>query len=115
MSAQSPRRTPGEIAEALADRPWQAIIEERWSCVTRDVRRIDDSRYPSPVNSERWDRVTDGLEEIATWLVGEVLGEDEEERLEATMTDLWNEIENRLIAFAESTEMARSRRLSSVA
>lgn len=85
------------------------LLEERWKVITRDVARFKNESDISGVNSRRWRRIDDTLDELAAMLVGEVNG-NETDSLTAATEGIWAEIELRLLAWAEQTEEQRAMR-----
>jgi hypothetical protein len=89
---------PDALALALA---------ERWRMVCQDVARFGGESELAPINSERWQRVNDTLEEMAVLLVGSVQNEEERIRLDAALQAIWTQLETQLLQFAELTEKSR--------
>lgn len=84
------------------------VLEERWACQTRDVQRFAGEWGLSGVNSERWNQVNDGLEELAAFLVEEVRDSSPDNTLDQLVSDLWDIIRERSIAWALEVETRRA-------
>ena len=93
------------------------VIEERWRSALRDVERFAGERGISTINSKRYYRANDALEELAAFLVDEVTpGEaDASDGLQELMDRLWDEIHDRMTAWAERVEQRRTTRRKVVA
>lgn len=91
-----------------ADRQRFEII---WKTITRDVARFQGESGLSTVNSKRWTKIDDTLEELAAMLVEEVSDREREgetrtdaDALLVATEDIWRYIESRLIDFAMHVE-----------
>jgi hypothetical protein len=90
------------------------VLEVIWQTITRDVERFSDTAGIGPVNSKRWTRVDETLEELAVMLVEDVFT-SEAESLTALTEGIWQDIHDRMIEWALSTETARVERRMGVA
>lgn len=85
-----------------------------WDTITRDVER--DGYEMAGRNSKRWQRIDDMLTELAAMLVHEIdTAMRPEEDLSATTEAIWQEIESRLLIWADNVETERSRRREAAA
>ncbi len=60
------------------------------------------------MNSKRWRRIDDTLDELAAMLVHEV-HDNETDSLTAVTEDIWREIETRLLDWADMIEAGRAK------
>lgn len=89
------------------------LLEERWKTITRDVQRFANEGGLSTVNSKRWIKVDDTLEEFAAMLVDEIdadEGEEDHDSLASLTEGIWTEIHDRMLAWAERVEARRDER-----
>ncbi len=88
------------------------VLKERWDMLLKDVERTrgKDGITLDPVNSKRYYRISNALEEMATLLAGgELVGSNEEEALDTLMDGVvWPFLEETLIAWGESLEQGRA-------
>lgn len=89
------------------------LLEERWSVLTRNVVRFKGEDEISGVNSRRYRRIDETLDELAAMLVHEV-HDNETDSLTAVTDGIWVEIESRLLAWAEMIEEGRDKYRASI-
>lgn len=82
-------------------------LEIVWSTITRDVRRFSGEYGLSNVNSKRWTKIDDTMQELAGLLVEEFDGHAGEPDLVQVTETIWQDIHDKLLAWAEAVEIAR--------
>lgn len=91
------------------------LIEVRMDTLTRDVERFKDEMAVATVNSKRWRRLHDTLEELAGMLIAETINQEEIDQLDAFLDRMWSLIERELVEWATGIEDAREARRAGVA
>lgn len=85
-----------------------------WAVLMRDVQRFEGEASISVVNSPRWNAINETLEELAAMLVEEI-SDSESDSLTPVTEGIWDEIRDRLIAWAVTIEQERDRRRQTIA
>ena len=88
-----------------------AVFEERWSQLLQDVERYrarEGYIALNTVNSKRYYRINNTLDELAWRLLGE-LSEPEVDALLPVTEAIWDEIKQQLVAFALEVHAIRER------
>lgn len=86
----------------------EAILEDRWHMATTELRQFEDESTLSECNSEALEAVLDGIRELATRMVHEIRGDQEESALDHIWYELEPMIEARIKQFARGIEAGRT-------
>ncbi len=96
------------VLESAMSATQRELLEERWTVLMTDTQRFKDEHGISTVNSKRYRRIADTIEELGVLLAGETMGNEAESLQYLVAGDIMDTIHDRLVAWAEMVEASRA-------